>query len=78
MAHDHELSGHVGVRKTYDNLLTNISFGLRRNLTFLNSVNLVMHVSYTANPIKLFPQPQLKLIPVLGDPFERILIDCVG
>ncbi len=72
VTHDHELTGHVGVRKTYDSLWPSIKSDVS---TFFKSC----HVSQlSGKPNKFIPPAPLKPIPVIGEPFERILFDCVG
>ncbi|XP_073797050.1 uncharacterized protein isoform X2 [Danio rerio] len=77
LAHDHPLSGHLGVRKTYNRILKHFFWpGLKSDVTrYCRSC----HVCQIAGkPNQVVPPAPLKPIPVLGDPFEHVLIDCVG
>ncbi|XDV49410.1 hypothetical protein PO909_018663 [Leuciscus waleckii] len=77
VAHDHELSGHVGVRKTYDNLLKHFFWpSMKSDVSkFCKSCHACQ---LSGKPNQVIPPAPLRPIPVLGEPFERILIDCVG
>ncbi len=77
VAHDHELSGHLGIRKTYDQLLKHFFWPSMKSdvAKFCKSCH-ACQLPGKPNQY-LLPAP-LKPIPVLGEPFKRILIDCVG
>lgn len=74
MAHDHELSGHVGVQKTYDNLLKHFFWPSMKPDVF----KFCKSCQLSSKPNQVIPPAPLKPIPVLGESFERNLIDCVG
>ncbi len=77
VAHDHELSGHLGIRKTYDQLLKHFFWPSMKSdvAKFCKSCHACQ---IAGKPNQIPPPAPLKPIPVLGEPFERILIDCVG
>ncbi len=77
VAHDHELSGHVGIRKTYDHLMKHFFWPSMKSdvAKFCKSCHACQ---IAGKPNQVVPPAPLKPIPVLGEPFERILIDCVG
>ncbi|XDV34329.1 hypothetical protein PO909_004496, partial [Leuciscus waleckii] len=77
VAHDHELSGHVGIRKTYDYLLKHFFWPLMK-LDVAKFCKSCHACQMGGKPNQVIPPAQLKPIPVLGEPFERILIDCIG
>uniref|UniRef100_A0A3B3Q649 Gypsy retrotransposon integrase-like protein 1 n=1 Tax=Paramormyrops kingsleyae TaxID=1676925 RepID=A0A3B3Q649_9TELE len=77
IAHDHSMSGHLGVRKTYNRLLRHFFWpSMKRDVSqYCHSC----HVCQIAGkPNQVIPPAPLRPIPVMGEPFERILIDCVG
>ncbi len=77
VAHDHKLSGHLGIRKTYDQLLKHFFWPSMKSdvAKFCKSCHACQ---IAGKPNQIPPPAPLKPIPVLGEPFERILIDCVG
>ncbi len=77
VAHDHELSGHVDIRKTYDHLMKHFFWPSMKSdvAKFFKSCH-ACQIAGKANQV--VPPAPLKPIPVLGEPFEQILIDCVG
>lgn len=77
LAHDHPLSGHLGIRKTYNRILKHFFWpGLKSDVThYCRSCN-VCQIAGKPNQV-VSPAP-LNPIPVLGEPFEHVLIDCVG
>lgn len=52
LAHEHHLSGHLGIRKTYDRVLRYFFFGQGLNLMWLFIVGPVMFVRCLASPIR--------------------------
>lgn len=77
LAHEHPCSGHLGVTKTYDRISRNFFWpSLKSSVSaFVRSC----HVCQLAGkPNQKIPQAPLKPIPVVGEPFERLILDCVG
>ncbi|KAI2645228.1 Retrovirus-related Pol polyprotein [Labeo rohita] len=77
LAHDHELSGHLGVRKTYHNLLKHFFWpGMKSSVSQYCRSCHACQIAGKPNQV-VSPAP-LKPIPVLNEPFEKLVIDCVG
>ena len=76
LAHDN-ISGHLGVRKTYDRILRYFYWpGLKSSVVdFCRTCHVCQ---MTGKPNQIIPPAPLKPIPAVSEPFERILIDCVG
>lgn len=77
LAHDYVLSGHSGIRKTYQRILRYYFWpGMKADVAaYCRSCNVCQVVG---KPNQKIPAAPLHPIPVMGEPFERILIDCVG
>lgn len=77
LAHDHPWSGHLGVTKTYCRVLKHFFWpGLRKDVAdFCRSCHICQ---CTGKPNQVIPPAPLCPIPVIGEPFERVLVDCVG
>ena len=77
LAHDNPLAGHLGVNKTYDRVLRCFFWpGLKRDV---RQHCKTCHVCQVAGrPNQVIPSYPLYPIPVVGEPFERVLVDCVG
>ena len=77
LAHDGPLGGHLGVNKTYDRILRNYFWpGLKKDVKQHCRCCHICQVAGKPNQ-SIVPAP-LYPIPVVGEPFERILVDCVG
>ena len=77
MAHDLPLSGHLGVRKTKDRILRQFFWpGINKDVQdYCKSCHTCQVVGkYKADP----PVAPLQPIPAFGEPFSRVIIDCVG
>ncbi|XP_049912636.1 uncharacterized protein LOC126397732 [Epinephelus moara] len=76
LAHDN-LSGHLGIKKTYHRIMRYFYWpGLKSDVTrFCRSCH-VCQVS--GKPNQIIPPAPLQPIPVLGEPFEHLILDCVG
>lgn len=77
LAHDNPLAGHLGVNKTYDRILRCFFWpGLKQDVREYCKTCHVCQVSgkpnQTVPPFPLYP------IPVVAEPFERVIVDCVG
>lgn len=77
MAHDHILSGHLGVTKTYNRILRYFFWpGLKSDVVaFCRSCHTCQ---VSGKPNQVIPAAPLKPIPVVGEPFEHVIVDCVG
>lgn len=77
LAHDHVLSGHLGIRKTYERILRYFFWpGLKSDVSaYCRSCH---SCQLAGKPNQIIPPAPLRPIPVINEPFDRILIDCVG
>ncbi|XP_066518564.1 uncharacterized protein [Hoplias malabaricus] len=77
LAHENAFSGHLGVTKTYDRILRHFFWpGLKSDVSnFCRSCHVCQLVG---KPNQSIPSAPLHPIPVMGEPFEKILLDCVG
>ena len=77
VAHDHDLSGHLGIRKTYDRILKHFFWPAMKS--DVSQYCRSCHACQVAGkPNQIIPPAPLRPIPVMGEPFERIVSDCVG
>ena len=77
LAHDHLWSGHMGVTKTYDRVLRH--FFWPRLKSDVREYCRSCHVcQITGKPNQGISPAPLCPIPVMGEPFERVIVDCVG
>ncbi len=77
LAHEHLLSGHLGVTKTYHRILQHFFWpGLKRDVAkFCHTCHTCQ---ITGKPNQVIPRAPLSPIPVMGEAFEEVLVDCVG
>ena len=77
LAHDLPVSGHLGVRKTYNRVLQHFFWpGLKRDVAKWCKECHTCHLG--GKPNQNIPQAPLHLIPAFDEPFSHIIIDCVG
>ena len=75
-AHD-GLASHMGVTKTYNRIRQHFFWpGLKRDVAGYCKSCHVCQVS--GKPNQAIPTAPLQPIPAIGDPFEHVIIDCVG
>ena len=76
LSHD-TFSGHLGVRKTYQRILRYFFWpGLKADVSdFCRSCHVCQVMG---KPNQVIPPAPLKPVPAIGEPFEHIIIDCVG
>lgn len=76
LAHD-GLAGHQGIRRTYRKILEHYFWpGVKKDvIDYVKTCHVCQVVGKPNQPI---PPAPLEPIPVLAEPFERIVIDCVG
>lgn len=73
----HDQSGHLGVRKTYDRILRYFFWPkLKRDVS--SYVKLCHVCQVTGKPNQGISPAPLCPIPAIGQPFEHLIIDCVG
>ena len=77
MAHELPVAGHLGINKTQDRILQHFFWpGLRRDVAeFVKTCHTCQMVGKPNQKIK--PAP-LQPIPAIGEPFSKVIIDCVG
>ena len=71
------IPGHLGVTKTYDHILKYFFWpGMKAKVTgFYKMCNTCQMMG---EPNQVVPPAPLHPIPAVGEPFGRILVDCVG
>ena len=77
LAHEHLWSGHLGVTKTYDRMLKHFFWpGMKADVRrFCNTCRTCQMVG---KPNQVVPPAPLRPIPAVGEPFARVIVDCVG
>uniref|UniRef100_A0A669CBL6 Gypsy retrotransposon integrase-like protein 1 n=1 Tax=Oreochromis niloticus TaxID=8128 RepID=A0A669CBL6_ORENI len=77
LAHDAGMAGHLGVNKTYYRVLRNFFWpGLKKHVAaYCRSCATCQLVGKPNKPI---PPAPLSPIPVMSEPFEKVILDCVG
>ena len=77
LAHEHLWSGHLGVTKTYDRILKHFFWpGLKADVVrFCKTCRTCQIVG---KPNQTVPPAPLRPIPAVDEPFERVIVDCVG
>ena len=77
LAHDLPMSGHLGVRKTYNRVLQHFYWpGLKRDVSKWCKECHTCQLG--GKPNQNIPQAPLHPIPAFDEPFSHIIIDCVG
>ena len=77
LAHDLPMSGHLGIRKTYNRVLQHFYWpGLKRDVSKWCKECHTCQLG--GKPNQNIPQAPLHPIPVFDEPFSHIIIDCVG
>ncbi len=77
LAHEHLWSGHLGITKTYGRVLKHFFWpGMKSHVTqFCNTCSTCQLVG---KPNQVVHPAPLQPIPAVGEPFEHVLVDCVG
>ncbi|XP_065149952.1 uncharacterized protein [Paramisgurnus dabryanus] len=77
LAHEHLWAGHLGISKTYNRVLKQFFWpGLKRDVTRFCKTCRTCQV--VGKPNQCVPPAPLQPIPVVGEPFEHVIVDCVG
>ena len=77
LAHGSIMAGHLGVNKTYHKILTYFYWpGLKKDV--VQFCRLCHVCQLVGKPNQAVPAAPLQPIPVCGEPFSHVLIDCVG
>ena len=77
LAHEHVWSGHLGITKTHDRILQNFFWpGLKADVVrFCKSCSTCQIIG---KPNQVVPPAPLHPIPAMGEPFDHVIVDCVG
>ena len=77
IAHESPMSGHLGINKTYHKIIDHFYWpGLKSDVSkYCKTCHTCQMVG---KPNQTIPKAQLQPISAFGEPFSRILIDCVG
>ncbi len=77
LAHENVLAGHLGVNKTFQRITKHFYWpGVKSAVSnFCRSCDVCQRAG---KPNQTVPKAPLNPIPVIGEPFEKLLIDCVG
>ena len=77
LAHASPMAGHMGINKTYQRILNHFYWPrLKKDVTqFCKSCRVCQMIGKPNQPI---PAAPLQPIPICGEPFSHVLIDCVG
>ncbi|KAL2103146.1 hypothetical protein ACEWY4_000014 [Coilia grayii] len=77
LAHDHHFAGHLGVNKTVDRILRYFFWpGIKKDVVHYCRTCHVCQI--TGKPNQVVPPAPLQPIPVASEPFENVILDCVG
>ena len=76
LAHD-GLAGHLGEKKTYRKILNSFFWpGMKKQVS--DHIKRCHVCQVVGKPNKVIPPAPLHPIPVVSEPFEKIVVDCVG
>uniref|UniRef100_A0A9J7XUR9 Gypsy retrotransposon integrase-like protein 1 n=1 Tax=Cyprinus carpio carpio TaxID=630221 RepID=A0A9J7XUR9_CYPCA len=77
LAHANVLAGHLGVTKTFQRIVKHFYWpGIKSAVSrYCRSCDICQRAG---KPNQTIPKAPLQPIPVIGEPFERLVIDCVG
>ncbi len=77
LAHDGLFAGHLGVNKTYDRVIRHFFWpGIKKDVaSYCRSCHVCQKIG---KPNQTIPPAPLYPIPAIGEPFERVMVDCVG
>lgn len=77
LGYDHDFAGHFGIKKTYHRILRYFFWpGLKSDV--VKHCRSCHRCQLAGKPNQVIPPAPLRPIPVIGEPFERIILDCVG
>uniref|UniRef100_A0A3B1JEH9 Gypsy retrotransposon integrase-like protein 1 n=1 Tax=Astyanax mexicanus TaxID=7994 RepID=A0A3B1JEH9_ASTMX len=77
LAHDSPWAGHLGITKTYSRILKHFFWpGMKTDVSkYCRSCHVCQ---ITGKPNQMVPPAPLCPVPAVGEPFEKVLVDCVG
>ncbi|KAL2076972.1 hypothetical protein ACEWY4_027431 [Coilia grayii] len=77
LAHDHHFAGHLGVNKTVNRILRYFFWpGIKKDVVHYCRTCHVCQITGKQNQV--VPPAPLQPIPVASEPFENVILDCVG
>lgn len=77
LANDHLMAGHLGINKTFQPASRYFFWpGLRTSVA--NYCRTCRECELVGKPNQIVRPAPLCLIPVMGEPFEWLILDCVG
>lgn len=76
LAHEHPLSSHLGVTKMYHKILNHFFWLLKADVVKFCHTCKACQIAWKPNQI--VPKATLHPIAALGEPFEHVVVDCVG
>uniref|UniRef100_A0A671WFH3 Gypsy retrotransposon integrase-like protein 1 n=1 Tax=Sparus aurata TaxID=8175 RepID=A0A671WFH3_SPAAU len=77
LAHEHLWSGHLGVTKTYNRILKHFFWPCMKG-EIARYCKTCRTCQIVGKPNQVVPPAPLHPIPACGEPFEHVLVDCVG
>lgn len=77
LAHDHNLSGHLGIKKTYHRVLRHFFWPCLK-AGVIQYCRTCRTCQLMGKPNQTIPSAPLVPIPVVDEPFEHVIVDCVG
>ena len=77
LAHGTPWSGHLGITKTYNRVLKHF-FWPKLRASVAQFCKTCHHCQITGKPNQTVPAAPLCPIPVMGEPFSHVIVDCVG
>jgi len=72
LVYDNPMSSHLGITKAYNQILHFFWPDLK------SDVEEYCHFCHVCQPNQVIPPAPSQPIPVVGEPFERLIVDCVG
>ncbi|XP_046719164.1 uncharacterized protein K02A2.6-like [Silurus meridionalis] len=77
LAYDHPLAGHLGVTMMYKRVLKHFFWrGLKKDVA--SYCRACHDCQLAGKPNQVIPSAPLVPIPAIGEPFEHVVVDCVG
>ncbi len=73
LAHGHALSGHLGIKKTNNQILKHFVWPRLKS----DVKKYCRTCQFAGKPNQVIPHAPLVPIPVMGEPFEHVIIECV-
>lgn len=78
LAHEHLWSGHLGVTKTYNRVLKHLFWPGMKADDVVSFCKTCPTCQIVEKPNQVVPPAPLHPIPAIGEPFEHVIVHCVG